>query len=282
MKKDPFHFESSGPVEAPAIVFLHGGGAGAWMWQPVIRLLPDYHCLACDLPEHGANRQFAPFTIARAAENVAGLIRAYIAGGKAHIVGVSAGAQVAVQLLATEPETVRSALISSALLRLLPGLAWMASPALLRWTYRLAVAPLKGWDAWIRLNMKYSAGIPEQYFPQFKADFQAQTEAEFVNLMLANQRFRLPEGLERATASALVLAGRKEYAAMQASARDLAAALPHATLAWLDLGPEASLAQEHNWPLTAPELFARTLRAWVEGTPLPDAILVQPSSPHAN
>lgn len=280
MQTDSLIFESAGPVNAPPIVFLHGGGVGGWMWQPVIRQLADFYCLSADLPEHGANRQLAPFTIAFAAEKVAEMIRAHVTGGAAHVVGVSAGAQVAVQLLAMAPETARSALISSALLRPLPGLAWLASPALLRWTYRLAFGLLKGWDAWIRLNMKYSAGIPEQYFPQFKADFQAQSEAEFVNLMLANQRFRLPVGLERAAAPALVIAGRKEYAAMQASARDLAAALPHASLAWLDLGPRMSLAQEHNWPLTNPELFAQTLRAWLEGSPLPAPLQVQPSTAH--
>jgi len=29
------------------------------------------------------------------------------------------------------------------------------------------------------------------------------------------------------------------------------------------------MAKEHNWALTAPELFAATVRAWIENQPLP-------------
>ena len=265
-------FTEYGPKDAPPIIFLHGGGVGGWMWTPVTERLPDYYCLAPDQPEHGASRLIAPFSIELAAEKVAELIQAQIPGGKASVVGLSEGAQIAVQLLATAPETVEKAFISSALLRPLPGMGLMGSPALLRWTYRLTVAPFKRWDAWMRLNMKYSAGIPAEYFPQFKADFQSLSEAEFVNLLLANQRFRLPPGLEKVAAPVLVVAGRHEHLAMQQSARDLVTALPNATGAWLNLGSGATLAQEHNWALTDPDLFAQTLHAWLEGAALPDAL----------
>jgi pimeloyl-ACP methyl ester carboxylesterase len=90
--------------------------------------------------------------------------------------------------------------------------------------------------------------------------------------MVANQSFRLPPGLERATAPTLVIAGQKEYAGMKQSVRDLVAALPHARGGYLDLGKKASTAQEHNWALTAPELFAQTVRAWIEDSPLPSQI----------
>jgi hypothetical protein len=30
-----------------------------------------------------------------------------------------------------------------------------------------------------------------------------------------------------------------------------------------------SLAEEHNWNLTAPELFTQTVRAWINDQPLP-------------
>lgn len=262
-------YQTSGPMDAPPIIFLHAGGVGGWMWAPVMERLPDYYCLAPDQPEHGGSRRIAPFSMSLAAEKVAGLIHAQTPRGVASVVGLSEGAQVAVQLLATYPETVDKALISSALLRPLPGMGVLGSPAILRWTYRLMVAPFKRWEAWIRLNMKYSAGIPAEYYPQFKADFQSMTEAEFVNLMLANQRFRLPPGLERVASPVLVVAGRHEHLAMQQSARDLAAALPHATGAWLNLGSGATLTQEHNWALTEPDLFAQTLRAWLESAALP-------------
>lgn len=266
-------FQAFGPQAAPTILFLHGGGVGGWMWQPVIAQFPDYHCLAPDQPEHGGSREIGPFTIELAASKVADLIRDQADGSRAHVVGLSEGAQIAVQLLATAPERVLKAIISSALLRPIRGLGWVRSPTLLAWTYRLTVRPLVNSDWWIRLNMKSAAGVPDEYFPSFKQDFQSTTESEFVNLMVANQGFRLPPGLERATAPTLVIAGQKEYAGMKQSVRDLVTALPHAKGGYLNLGKKASTAQEHNWALTAPELFAKTVRAWIEDQSLPPAIV---------
>ena len=261
--------EAFGPNHAPTIVFLHGGGIGSWMWLPVIKHLPDYHCLTPDQPEHGRNRQIAPFSMELSAEKVADLILQQAHGGKACVVGLSEGAQITVQLLATAPERVEKAVVSSALLRPVPGLGWISSHALLAWTYRLTIPPFKNADWWIRLNMKYAAGVPHEFYSYFKKDFQEMTESEFVNLLIANQNFRLPVGLENATSPTLVIAGQKEYPAMKQSMRDLVAALPHAKGALVNLGKESSMAKEHNWALTAPELFAKTIRAWIEEKPLP-------------
>ncbi len=266
-------FQSFGPASAPSIIFLHGGGVSGWMWQPVIERLPAYHCLAVDLPEQGGSRNIGPFSMALAAEKVGEVIRGQARGARATVVGLSEGAQATAQLLASAPELVERAVISSALLRPLPGASLLNSPAMLAWTYRLSVTPFKNSDFWIRLNMKYAAAVPEQFYPQFKQEFQAMTESGFVNLMLANQRFRLPAGLEKAAAPTLIIAGAKEYGAMKQSARDLAAALSNGKAVQLSLGAGSSMAKEHNWALTAPDLFAQTVRAWIEGSPLPEQLV---------
>jgi pimeloyl-ACP methyl ester carboxylesterase len=120
--------------------------------------------------------------------------------------------------------------------------------------------------------MKYAAGVPDEFYSYFKKDFQEMTESEFVNLLIANQNFRLPVGLEKATCPTLVLAGQKEYPAMKQSVRDLVAALPRAKGALINLAKKSSMAKEHSWALTAPELFAQTIRAWIEEKPLPAEI----------
>lgn len=238
------------------------------MWEPVIALLPDFHCLAVDLPEHGCSQAVGPFSIKLAAELSAQIIQDRAREGRAVVVGLSEGAQVAVQVLADDPARVEKALISSALVRPLPGMGWL-TPSVLRWTYRLMMAPLKNWDAWIQLNRKYSAGIPTAYHALFKKNFQEMTESGFTNLMAANQRFRLPAGLEKVHVPTLVTAGIREYRAMRQSALDLASVLPNGQAMQLDLGQRSTLAEEHNWALTRPDLFARTVRGWVQGMDLP-------------
>jgi pimeloyl-ACP methyl ester carboxylesterase len=43
--------------KAPALVFVHGSGDSARTWDAVIAALPDFRCIALDLPGHGALRE---------------------------------------------------------------------------------------------------------------------------------------------------------------------------------------------------------------------------------
>ncbi len=265
-----------GPVTAPTIVFLHGGGGAGWMWQPQVEALGDYHGLVPDLPEQGKSVNEKPFTIQSSAERIAELIRTRAHGGRAHVVGLSEGAQITVALLALAPELVNHAVVSSALTRPMPG-ASLITPGLIALSYRWAVSPLKNNEWWVRLNMKYAAGVPEKYYPQFSQTFRELTASGFTDVMTENQRFRLPKGLERVKAPTLIVVGKHEYAAMRQSALDLAKAIPHARAYQVVHTRKMSLAEEHNWNLSAPELFTQTVRAWISDQPLSSALeLLEP------
>ena len=101
----------SGPAEAPAIVFLHSGNMSGWSWEPVVERMQQYRCLVPDLPHYGKSFEQGPFEMARAATAVAELIRSRVGAGRAHVVGFSLGAQVGLQLLATEPKLVDRAVL---------------------------------------------------------------------------------------------------------------------------------------------------------------------------
>ena len=102
----------SGPVGAPTIVFLHGAYTSGWFWEPVVeRMQQQYRCLVPDLPHYGKSFEQGPFEMGRAATAVAELIRSRAGTGRAHVVGLSLGAQVGVQLLATEPKLVDRAVL---------------------------------------------------------------------------------------------------------------------------------------------------------------------------
>jgi pimeloyl-ACP methyl ester carboxylesterase len=265
------YIQETGSATAPTIVFLHGGGGAGWMWQPQIDQLSDFHCLVPDLPEQGQSSAEKPFSISGSAGLIAELIRTRAHGGRAVVVGLSEGAQITVALLSQWLELVERAIVSSALVRPMPG-ARLLTPGLIRLPYRWSVTPFKNNDWWVRVNMKYAAGVPEAYFPQFRQSFQSLTEDGFTHVMVENQRFRLPQGLERVKAPTLIVAGKHEYAAMRQSARDLANAIPGAQAFQVVHPRKMSLAEEHNWNLSAPELFSQTVRAWISDQPLPPAL----------
>ena len=148
-----------GPDTAPTICFLHGGGISGWMWRPQVEALQDsYHCLIPNLPEHGLSAEVGPFTIADAAHRVAELIRERGHGGCAHVIGLSEGAQITVQLLGSIPEIVDHAIVSSALMHPLPGVG-LLGPRAFALIFRLFAAPFLRSDTYVRLNMRYGNAL---------------------------------------------------------------------------------------------------------------------------
>jgi pimeloyl-ACP methyl ester carboxylesterase len=133
-------YDVAGPVDAPAIVFVHGTRLTRAAWAPQLGALSDtYRVIALDLPGHGvlADRDF---TVASAADEVARVV-AEAAGGRAVIVGLSLGGYVAMELAARDPDRVRGLVLSGAsqepvgllatpYLALARALEWFDGPAL--------------------------------------------------------------------------------------------------------------------------------------------------------
>ena len=258
----PLHVAEYGPAAAPSILFLHGGGVGGWSWRPQIEAFQnDYHLLVPDLPEHGQSLDVAPFSMTNAAARMAELIHKRAHDGHAHVVGLSLGAQVGVALLAVAGRLVDRALLSGVSLRPIPG-ASLIGPSL--WLY----APFKNIPYLIKLNQQ-NLGVPAAYSAEFAEDTRRTTTRALANIFKANLAFREPPGLTRLKNPTLVLVGEKEPRLMRRSARQLAASMTGAT-AYMVQG------MIHNWPLAAPELFNRTLRAWLTDQPLPAELVPVP------
>jgi pimeloyl-ACP methyl ester carboxylesterase len=267
------YFEESGPRNSETLIFLHGGGAGAWMWRKPIQFLADFHCLVPDLPEHDHSAEIKPFTMNGTALTLADLIRQHAHGSKAHLIGLSLGAQVGVEILKAAPEVLQSAFLSSPMMKPLPGAGLgLYSEGLMRWSYRLFMKPFTNWDWWIRLNMKYAAGIPSEYYPEFKRVFQTMSEDAWTHIMMGNMTYRMPAGLEKVNTRVLAVAGKSEYSVMRDSIKMLALTLPDAQAYLVNIKGHSGLAENHNWALSAPELFAASVRAWVTGAAQPSEL----------
>ncbi len=74
--------------------------------------------------------------------------------------------------------------------------------------------------------MRYGNALPEHYFNEVREDTRLMTAESFTHILLENQRFRIPTGLDQVQVPALIIAGQHELAIMRRSARDLAATLP--------------------------------------------------------
>jgi pimeloyl-ACP methyl ester carboxylesterase len=252
-----------------SIVFLHGGGIGSWMWDPQVKYFSDYHCIVPDLPAHGRSAGTPLTTVPAMADMIAEVIRTYAHGSRAHVVGLSLGAQITVALLSQAAELVDHAVVSSALLRDM-GLHWLYSPKMIRFLFCWGFEPFKNNRRYIELNMQLRPTVPWKYVDKVFEDNRYYTIDTFMALMAANQAFLFPPGLEKVQAPVLICCGRKEFKAVRQSTVDLATALPHACAILVDPQGKLPLGYEHAWNLNLPDLFNRTVRAWIEDKPLPD------------
>lgn len=265
----PTFFEYGDP-HGPPLVLIHGGAGGVWAWDEVAPYLEDYHCLLPELPEHGGNRDNGRFSVETAARGILNLIGERTPDGRAHVFGLSVGGQVAVEMLARAPERLFSAVVSGAQLLPVPGYRLgIFSEAAMSLVYWLGIAPWKHNDAWIRWNLHASTGIPDRYFAQFKRNFQNLDRGSWAHVMSENYRYRAPAGLEQADLPVLLIAGTHETIDIQPTNRLLLHRLPRSRAVLVGQGRGWSTAQEHNWPFNAPQFCAATLRAWIEGQPLP-------------
>lgn len=93
--------------EGPLVLFLHGLGATRTSWDAQLAVLAEgYRCVAWDMPGYGLSEPLADFSLAAAADAAGALIDRL--GGRAHVVGLSMGGMIALQLSLRHPAAVRS------------------------------------------------------------------------------------------------------------------------------------------------------------------------------
>lgn len=251
-----FTYESGNPT-APAIIFLHGAGLSGRMWQPQMERLPDYYCLAPDLPEQGKSLKTGPFRLEDAARQVAALIDEKVPGKRAHLVGLSLGADLALAIMRLAPVAVDH-VVASAAAPLGKGMG--------KFILALSASPLSFIfpEQQFRLSAKM-LGIPEAYRTMFCEDMLLAVNPAFMRRSI-EALMDLPQLLPRESeAPTLVIVGGKENAIAKQGAKKVAASLKHAR-------GMAVPGVNHVWNLQAPDLFTDTVRAWIEDRPLPDVL----------
>ncbi|MGH2389109.1 MAG: alpha/beta fold hydrolase [Chloroflexota bacterium] len=97
------------------ILWLQGLGADHTAWSPQLaHFASRFRCLAPDNRGAGRTAPGGPFTLRTLAEDAAALLAARAADEPAHVVGLSMGASIAMELAHLVPERVRSLVLVSA------------------------------------------------------------------------------------------------------------------------------------------------------------------------
>lgn len=107
------HYTSINFPAKSTIVLIHGACCTGRNWDLVSAYLANsYHLLIPDLPGHGQSRHITPFSVQHSSRRIAQLICKHAVNSRAHIVGHSLGAHVAIDLAASYPEVVNAVFVS--------------------------------------------------------------------------------------------------------------------------------------------------------------------------
>jgi pimeloyl-ACP methyl ester carboxylesterase len=246
------YFREEGPPDAPTVLFLHGLGLSHTMWNPQFEGLSDYyHCLAPDLPECGNRTDTGPFTLKDASRYVVDIIRERAPGGSAHVVGLSIGGVVALQVLHDEPHVLNHLMMSGTSTRLpqyLGTLKRLDEQALRLFNHdRLAEYLLQPYR------------IPQTYRNLLLADLRKIEPVAMRHFIQEMTKIKLPREEQVPT---LIAVGQQEAFDIKHAAYEMRSSL-HCARGVLVPGVG------HFWNVEAPDLFTKTLRAWIQNEPLP-------------
>jgi pimeloyl-ACP methyl ester carboxylesterase len=255
--------QEAGPIDAPAVVLLHGVGTSGWMWtRQVSALATDLRVLVPDLPGHGQSNTCPWVSIADTARLIGEMIAARVPAGRAHVVGLSLGGYVGAHLAATAPEVVAGAIVSG--VNVLP----FPNPGSMRLMGAL-MAPVMKWGPVLRANAR-ALNVPAADIDGYQRAARATTRQAFRKVGNEALGFRLPPQAKDSQCRLLAVAGENEHDLTRRSLADIATTFPHG---------EACLAPGvgHAWSGEKPELFTAMIRAEVTGDRLPEELIPVPA-----
>lgn len=229
------------------ILFIHGIGASRWMWWQQAHAFSDHQVILLDLPGHGKSVSTPWVSLEDTADQIA---RHVIKERMVHVVGLSLGGHVALELVKRYPEKVRSAFISGITVRpmspryFLKMQSWIAQRGM-RNERRLA-----------RLAREHYH-LPADKVSDFVTNYRLLARETYEAIWKEVMQYRLDESYGSIKTPCMFVAGERESRGIRESVEVAPCYLPNAIGRLI---PGA----EHVWPVQNAGQFNHVLRDWIE------------------
>ncbi|KAH6874450.1 Alpha/Beta hydrolase protein [Thelonectria olida] len=145
---DELFYTSTNTAGSQTIVFLHGVLSCHLEWEHVTPYLSsDYHLITVDVNGHSNSSHILPVLLPASTERVADLIRRHAHGGKAHVVGLSMGGFIALELARCHPDLVHSVFATGA--HPFTGVyRWLSLRPAIIWALLFLLHSMPDWTYW--------------------------------------------------------------------------------------------------------------------------------------
>ncbi|KAK7992731.1 Alpha/Beta hydrolase protein [Apiospora saccharicola] len=277
--KDLF-FVSLNPLAPVTVVMLHVIFSSHLEWVHIWPKLSEYHLMIPDLPQHSRSRHVKPFSFELAADLIADLIRTHAHDGKAHLVGMSTGGYIALEMVRRHPDVVQSAYVSGvsylmngwqALSLRYPKIMYLGLTAMLN-TPSAMLLKATGWAT----NLQN-----EELLREIRKNTTASLSTSGVGDTQRYCREDVVETGRRNKRVAVVAGGKQDHIE---GAHEIGRLLRSMGSGGPGGGEDTRTFVVKNgihvWNLQYPEVFAQSVRAWIEGYPMPMALDMLEDSPN--
>ncbi|KAJ4124307.1 hypothetical protein NW768_009666 [Fusarium equiseti] len=221
-----------------------------------------YHLILVDLPMHSESRDSKPFTLQTAADEVSKVILSQARDGKAHVVGFSLGAFVALILTSRHPDAVLSTFASGAY----PyrGLfKWIMARPTAMWI----INSIQNIPGLTEMALKRQGIDYEEWMAEQEKNKSPERDAATRKELSAFDMERVKAVADSGVRTCVVAGGKMDQVD---AVRDMGRVLR-------DGGQKKGVKNEavvvrdayHPWHLQLPELFADGVSAWVNNQQLP-------------
>ncbi|MFC4712052.1 alpha/beta fold hydrolase [Planococcus dechangensis] len=235
------------PTDTVPILFLHGLGASRWMCWQQQAAFSDTPLILVDLPGHGKSINTPWQSFADTADMIAGEV---IQNRAVHVVGLSLGGHVALELAKRYPKMVQSLFISGITVR--P----MHFGFLLKLQSRIVQRGIRN-GPYLEKIAREHYHLPPGKISEFIANYQLLTSKTYETIWKEIIRFRLDGSYGHIDQPCLFAAGDQESRGIMEATKIAPEILPNAVG---KLIPGA----QHDWPVQQPAQFNRLLREWLD------------------
>ncbi len=190
-------YKANGTEES--IIFINGGGTGPWIWHHQVDKLENFKRITFDLPGHGDNNDIEFESIEVCARAVCKIIEEVSPKVKVTLIGLSIGAQIAMQLMSEHPDLIDKVILISGSNKPMKWAKYLLKPM-------TAMAyPLTKNRKFAKLQSK-EIYLPDDLFDQYYRDSMLVSKNSLLHVIASNLSFEF-KGSHIKT---LILYGSKE------------------------------------------------------------------------
>jgi 3-oxoadipate enol-lactonase len=262
------YYEVTG--QGQPLLFIHGLGSSGRDWEYQVPFFcQDYQVVVLDVRGHGrSDKPSGPYSIPLFAGDVAGLMEG-LGIASAHLVGLSLGGMIALQLAADRPDLVRSLVVVNSS----PDMVVRTWRQRLEVWQRSIIVPLLGMKKMAellgsRLFPKVEQGELRELFVQ---RWQENDPRAYRQTLRAIVGWSVADRLPAIDCPVLVVAGDQDYTPVAYKA-SYVERLPHAELVVVE-------DSRHGTPVDQPEAFNEALAGFLRRWAGPGMIAPPPSDP---